>query len=135
PLDYVLGDPYDKSDAEAMRLIEPLKQQVREQKLWACHLTREHGGQGYGQVKLALLNEILGRSRWAPSVFGCQAPDSGNAEILAHYGSESQKKRYLQPLLDGQISSCYSMTEPHAGADPTLFITRADRDGDHWVIH
>ena len=85
----------------------------------------ELGGQGYGQVKLALLNEILGRSRWAPSVFGCQAPDSGNAEILALFGTEEQKQRYLQPLLDGEISSCYSMTEPQGGSDPGLFVTRA----------
>lgn len=134
PLDHVLGDPYDKSDERAMRLVAPLQRQVHEQQLWACHLTPEHGGQGYGQVKLALLNEILGRSRWAPSVFGCQAPDSGNAEILAKYGTAEQKQRYLQPLLDGLISSCYSMTEPHAGADPTLFTTRAVRDGDDWVI-
>jgi acyl-CoA dehydrogenase len=103
--------------------------------LWACHLGPELGGQGYGQLKLALMQELLGRSGWAPSVFGCQAPDSGNAEILAHYGSESQKARYLQPLLDGEISSCYSMTEPHAGADPTLFKTTAVRDGDDWVIN
>src|SRR6476661_6748270 len=95
----------------------------------AYHLDPELGGEGYRQVKLALLNEILGRSVWAPSIFGCQAPDSGNAEILAHYGTEEQKGKYLQPLLDGQISSCYSMTEPHAGADPTLFTTRAEQDG------
>jgi acyl-CoA dehydrogenase len=68
-------------------------------------------------------------------VFGCQAPDSGNAEILAHYGTDEQKGKYLQPLLDGAISSCYSMTEPHAGADPTLFTTRAELDGDEWVIN
>ena len=68
-------------------------------------------------------------------MFGCQAPDSGNAEILAHYGTEEQKAKYLQPLLDGQISSCYSMTEPHAGADPTLFTTLAVQDGDEWVIN
>lgn len=135
PLDLVLGDPYDKTDPVARSLVAPLQDRVREQRLWACHLGPELGGQGYGQVKLALLNEILGRSRWAPSVFGCQAPDSGNAEILAHYGTEEQKARYLQPLLDGEISSCYSMTEPHAGADPTLFTTRAVRDGDGWVIN
>ncbi len=135
PLDLVLGSPYDKSDARMMRLIRPLQEQVKERGLWACHLGPELGGPGYGQLKLALMNEILGRSRFAPSVFGCQAPDSGNAEILAHYGSESQKQKYLQPLLDGEISSCYSMTEPHAGADPTLFTTRAERDGDEWVIN
>jgi acyl-CoA dehydrogenase len=134
PLDYVLGDAYDKTDHRALAVVRPLQQQVRDQGLWAAHLKPDMGGQGYGQVKLALLNELLGRSRWAPSVFGCQAPDSGNAEILAHFGTAEQKAKYLQPLLDGAISSCYSMTEPHAGADPTLFQTRAVRDGDEWVI-
>ncbi|MEA3019273.1 MAG: acyl-CoA dehydrogenase, partial [Actinomycetota bacterium] len=81
------------------------------------------------------LNEILGRSGFAPVVFGCAAPDTGNSEILAHYGTKEQKERYLQPLLDGEISSCYSMTEPHAGADPTLFTTHAVRDGNEWVIN
>jgi acyl-CoA dehydrogenase len=135
PLDFVAASPYDKSNAEMMAVLRPLQRRVREQGLWACHLRPELGGQGYGQVKLALLNEILGRSRWAPSVFGCQAPDSGNAEILATFGTQQQKDRYLQPLLDGEISSCFSMTEPQAGADPGLFVTRAVRDGDQWVIN
>ena len=135
PLDLVFGSPYDKSDERAMAVLRPLQQQVRDHDLWAAHLGPDLGGQGYGQVKLALLNELLGRSGWAPSVFGCQAPDSGNAEILAHYGTEEQKGKYLQPLLDGLISSCYSMTEPHAGADPTLFTTRAVKDGNEWVIN
>ncbi|QKW35736.1 acyl-CoA dehydrogenase family protein [Actinomadura sp. NAK00032] len=135
PLDLVLGDPYDKGDPRYKRLVRPLQDQVRDKGLWACHLGPDLGGQGYGQVKLALLNEILGRSRWAPSVFGCQAPDSGNAEIIAHFGTPEQKDRYLRPLLDGDISSSYSMTEPHGGADPTLFTTRAVRDGDGWVIN
>lgn len=135
PLDFVLGNPYDKSDERAMAVLRPLQQQVKDKGMWACHLGPELGGPGFGQVKLALLNEILGRSSWAPSVFGCQAPDSGNAEILAHYGSEAQKERYLAPLLAGEISSCYSMTEPHAGADPVLFKALAVRDGDEWVIN
>lgn len=135
PLDHVLDDPYDKSDQRAARLVAPLQRQVRNRGLWACHLGPDLGGQGYGQLRLALLNEQLGRSRWAPSVFGCQAPDSGNAEILAHYGTPAQKVEFLQPLLDGEISSCYSMTEPQAGADPTLFRTRAVRRGDRWVIN
>ncbi|MGI8664360.1 MAG: acyl-CoA dehydrogenase family protein [Acidimicrobiales bacterium] len=135
PLDLILGDPYDKSDERALAHIRPLQQEVKDRGLWACHLGPELGGRGYGQVKLALLNELLGRSRWAPSIFGCQAPDSGNAEILAHYGTEEQKAKYLQPLLDGLISSAYSMTEPHAGADPTLFTTRAELDGDQWVLN
>jgi acyl-CoA dehydrogenase len=134
PLDYILGDPYDKDDPVARQLVAPLQARVKERGLWAAHLGPELGGQGFGQLKLALMNEILGRSRFGPSVFGCQAPDSGNAEILAHFGSEEQKAKYLQPLLDGEISSCYSMTEPQAGADPTLFTTQARRDGDDWVI-
>ena len=117
------------------KVIDPLKEQVRRKGLWATHLGPELGGQGYGQLKLALLNEILGRSQWAPIVFGCQAPDTGNAEIIAHYGTPEQKERYLRPLLDGEIFSSYSMTEPQGGADPTQFQTRAVRDGDDWVIN
>ncbi|MCV7216418.1 acyl-CoA dehydrogenase family protein [Mycobacterium crocinum] len=135
PLDFAPLDPYEKTNPQVLRVLRPLQQAVREQGLWAAHLSPELGGQGYGQVKLALLNEIVGRSRWAPSVFGSQAPDSGNAEILAMFGTEEQKKRYLQPLLNGEISSCYSMTEPHGGSDPGLFTTHAERDGDEWVIN
>jgi acyl-CoA dehydrogenase len=134
PLDLVLKNPYDKTDTRAQAIIRPLQQRVRDEGLWACHLEPDLGGQGYGQLKLALLNEIIGSSKWAPSVFGCQAPDSGNAEIIAHFGTPSQRQKYLQPLLDGEISSSYAMTELHAGADPTLFTTRARRDGDEWVI-
>jgi acyl-CoA dehydrogenase len=135
PLDLVLGEAYDLRDAEVRKFTTPLKERVKERGLWACHLGPDLGGPGYGQLKLALMNEILGRSRFAPIVFGCQAPDSGNAEILAHYGTQGQKDRYLKPLLNGDIVSCYSMTEPHAGADPTLFTTRAIRDGNEWVIN
>ena len=116
-------------------VVDDLKQRVRVKGLWATHLSPDLGGQGYGQLKLALLNEILGRSSWAPVIFGCQAPDTGNAEILAHYGTPEQKERYLRPLLDGELFSSYSMTEPQGGADPTQFTTRAVRDGDHWVIN
>src|SRR5690606_4720758 len=93
------------------------------------------GGQGYGQLKLALLNEILGKSIWGPRIFGTQAPDTGNAEIIAHYGTPEQRERYLEPLLEGDIVSCFSMTEPQGGADPGVFVTRAERDGDEWVIN
>ena len=80
------------------------------------------------------MNEILGRAKCAPVAFGCQAPDSGNAEILAHYGTVEQKDRYLQPLLDNEICSCYSMTEPQGGADPKVFTCQAEAIGDEWVI-
>src|SRR5690606_27591229 len=102
-------------------IIKPLQQKVREKGLWATHLPPELGGLGEGQVKLALLNEILGRSANAPMIFGCQAPDTGNAEIIAHYGTDEHKAKYLQPLLDGEIFSCFSMTEPQGGSDPLEF--------------
>ena len=136
PLDLVWKhEQFVPLDGARRKAIEPLKQEVRKQRLWATHLGPELGGQGYGQLKLALLNEILGRSSWAPIVFGCQAPDTGNAEIIAHYGTPEQKERYLQPLLDGEVFSSYSMTEPQGGADPAQFRTRAVKDGDHWVIN
>lgn len=135
PLDLLFVDPYDKRDLEALRIIKPLQREVREHGLWAAHLGPEFGGPGFGQLKLALLNEILGRSRYAPSVFGCQAPDSGNAEIIARFGTDSQKERYLRPLLAGDISSSYSMTEPHAGADPALFQTSAVPTGTGWLLN
>jgi acyl-CoA dehydrogenase len=134
PLDLVLGSEWDIHAPLFGKLVRPLQALVRESKLWACHLGPELGGRGYGQVKLALLNEILGRSRFGPIVFGCQAPDSGNSEILAHYGTAQQKERYLKPLLENQIVSCFSMTEPQGGADPQVFTTRAVRAGDEWVI-
>ena len=99
------------------------------------HLGPNLGGPGYGQVKLALLNEILGRTHCGPIVFGCQAPDSGNAEILAHYGTDALKQTYLEPLLRQDIVSSFSMTEPQGGADPTQFVTRAELDGHEWVIN
>jgi acyl-CoA dehydrogenase len=135
PLDLLWGDrTFHPLDDKLRKIVDPLKQRVRDEKLWACHLGPELGGEGYGQVKLSLMNEILGRSRWAPIIFGCQAPDTGNAEIIAHYGTDEQKERYLRPLLDGEIFSSYSMTEPQGGSDPTRFETRARRDGEEWVI-
>src|SRR5215831_8620056 len=136
PLDYLFPHQQFVPMTDAKRkIMDPLKDEVRAHDLWATHLGPELGGQGFGQLKLALLNEVLGRSPWASTVFGTQAPDTGNAEIIAHYGTPEQKDRYLRPLLDGELFSCYSMTEPHAGADPTMFRTRAERDGDEWVIN
>jgi len=127
-------DPFDVHNEKTRALIKPLQEEVRQRGLWACHLTPDLGGQGYGQLKLALMNEILGRSQWASRVFGTQAPDTGNAEIIAHYGTLEQKRKYLQPLLDGEMVSCYSMTEPRGGSDPAQFRCRAWREGDGWVL-
>ena len=136
PLDYLFpkDETYNVNNAALMAILAPLKQQVRDVGLWACHLPPALGGGGWGQLKLALMNEILGRSFFAPTVFGTAAPDTGNAEILAHFGSDAQKARYLKPLLDGDIVSCFSMTEPQGGADPKVFTCRAVRDGDSWVL-
>jgi acyl-CoA dehydrogenase len=127
----------DELDQAALhRFYAPLQEEVRRRGLWAAHLDPELGGQGYGQVKLGLLHEVLGSSPYAPSAFGCQAPDSGNSEILALAGTSEQRERYLHPLLAGDLKSAFSMTEPDtAGSDPTLLATRAVRDGEDYVIN
>jgi acyl-CoA dehydrogenase len=135
PLQYVIDHPLDMNDPLRNKLIKPLQQKVKDMGLWACHLGPDLGGPGYGQVKLGLLNEILGGAGYAPVVFGCQAPDTGNSEILAHYGSERHKEQYLKPLLNNEICSCFSMTEPQGGADPKVFKTTGVLEGDEWVIN
>ena len=121
--------------AQLERAMAPLQEEVKSRALWAAHLPPELGGQGFGQVKLGLMHEVLGTSLLAPMAFGNQAPDSGNSEILALAGTPEQKERWLDPLLAGDVRSAFSMTEPGAGADPTLLSTTAVRDGDGWVIN
>jgi acyl-CoA dehydrogenase len=123
-------------DWEQLKAVsKPLQDRVKDQGLWAAHLGPELGGPGFGQVKLGLMHEIIGRSVRAPLIFGNQAPDSGNSEILALAGTPEQKARWLRPLLDGEYRSCFAMTELDvAGSDPTLIQTRAVQDGDEWVI-
>ncbi|MGH9029635.1 MAG: acyl-CoA dehydrogenase family protein [Acidimicrobiales bacterium] len=127
------------SDDALARAIRPLQEEVKRQGLWAAHLPPELGGKGFGQVRLGLLHEVLGRTYLAPVVFGNNAPDSGNAELLAvgieASGRTEQRDRWLQPLLDGKLRSAFSMTEPGAGADPTLIRTTAVRDGEEWVLN
>jgi acyl-CoA dehydrogenase len=119
-----------------MRAVKPLQEKVKARGLWAAHLEPSLGGQGFGQVKLGLMHEILGTTPIAPLAFGNAAPDSGNSEILALAGTPEQQDRYLHPLLAGDLKSAFSMTEPGtAGSDPTLLQTRAVRDGDEWVIN
>ena len=118
------------------KLTAPLKEEVKKRGLWACHLDHELGGQGYGQVKLALMHEILGRSGPAPNIFGNQAPDSGNSELIAIGATPEQREKWLEPLLRGEMTSSFSMTEPHySGSDPTMIKTFAVRDGDEYVIN
>ena len=113
------------------RAIAPLQEQVKARGLWAAHLPPDLGGQGFGQVKLGLMHEILGSSPYAPVAFGNNAPDSGNAELIALAGTPDQKAEWLEPLLAGDLRSAFSMTEPAtAGSDPTLLETRAVEDAD-----
>ncbi len=128
------GAQFDPGYKAAKRHLKPLQERVKAQGLWACHLGPHLGGPGYGQVKLGLMNEIIGRSSWAPVVFGTAAPDTGNAEILALFGTPEQKQRFLGPLMAGDIVSCFSMTEPQGGADPDVFTCAATQDGEEWVI-
>jgi acyl-CoA dehydrogenase len=114
--------------------IRPLMETVKQRGLWAAHLSPELGGQGFGQVKLALMHEILGGSELAPPVFGNQAPDSGNSELIALAGTDEQKRRWMLPLLDGSLYSAFSMTELGTGSDPRQFTTSARRAGNEWII-
>jgi alkylation response protein AidB-like acyl-CoA dehydrogenase len=134
PLDLVFPGAAYSRNPKAKALADPLKQQVKDRGLWALFLDRDLGGPGFGQLKLALLNEILGRYRSAPVVFGTAAPDTGNMEMLAAYGTPEQKEKWLYPLMNQEIFSAYSMTEPQGGSDPNMFKTSAVRDGDQWVI-
>ncbi len=123
-------------DAESDALMKDLQSQVKAMGMFAMFIGPEAGGTGKGFLPYAYVNEILGRSPYAPRAFGCAAPDTGNAEILHQFGTADQKERFMKPLIAGEIRSCFSMTEPEvSGADPTGLRTRAVRDGDEWVIN
>src|SRR3954467_2004878 len=125
----------ERQDDDGEKLLAQLRGEVRELGLWAPHVPPEAGGSGTGFLDYAYLNEHIGRSMFGQLVFGCQAPDAGNAEILHMFGTDEQKERWLHPLVAGQIRSFFSMTEPEVpGSDPTTLRTRAVRDGDDWVI-
>src|SRR3954454_2703214 len=131
PNERILEQQHDEGE----KLLAELRDEVRELGLWAPHVPPEAGGSGTGFLDYAYLNEHIGRSMFGQLVFGCQAPDAGNAEILHMFGTEEQKERWLQPLVAGEIRSFFSMTEPEVpGSDPTTLRTRAVRDGDTWVI-
>jgi alkylation response protein AidB-like acyl-CoA dehydrogenase len=125
----------DREDDAAETLVRTLQGEVKDAGLWAPHVPPDAGGTGTGFLDYAYLNEQIGRTVWGQLVFGCQAPDAGNAEILHLFGTDEQKERWLYPLVAGEIRSFFSMTEPEVpGSDPTTLRTRAVRDGDEWVI-
>jgi alkylation response protein AidB-like acyl-CoA dehydrogenase len=132
---YPVEAELDREDDPSHRLMIDLRAAARGAGLWAPHLPPEAGGTGRGFLAYAYLNEEIGRSVWAQLMFGCQAPDAGNGEILHLFGTPEQKERWLRPLVAGELRSFFSMTEPDvSGSDPTGLKTRAVRDGEEWVI-
>ncbi|MFC4767837.1 acyl-CoA dehydrogenase family protein [Effusibacillus consociatus] len=118
------------------KILKPLQHRVKDSGLWAGHMPKEVGGMGMGFVSLGLLSEIIGRSPIGPYIFGSMAPDAGNSEILWHAGTDEQKKKYLLPLVNADVRSCFAMTEPEvSGSDPTMLHAGAELDGDEWVIN
>ncbi len=116
--------------------MKALRAEAKSLGLWNLYLPDSDWGAGVSNHDYSVICEHTGRCQFAPRVFNCNAPDTGNAEILAQFGTDSQKQEYLIPLLEGEIRSCFSMTEPDtAGSDPTGLRTTAVRDGDDWVIN
>ena len=119
------------------RILVEIRERARAEGLWNLFMPDERYGAGLTNVEYAALCEEMGRSpAIAPMAFNCSAPDTGNMEILAEHGTDEQRERWLRPLLDGEIRSCFSMTEPEvSGSDPTTLRSRAELDGGEWVIN
>ena len=121
---------------EALELRAAIKARVKAAGLWAPHLPQEYGGMGLDFLAHAYMNEVLAYALGAASFFGVVAPNSGNQSILVKYGTDAQKQQWLHPLIEGEMESGFSMTEPHnPGSDPRSLDTSAVRDGDEWVIN
>jgi acyl-CoA dehydrogenase len=127
----------DENDYGSIReAVIKMRKEAIARGLWLPHMPKEWGGMGLGHVELALMSAEAGRTRYGPFAINCQAPDEGNMHTLLHWGSDEQKEKYLRPLCEGRVRSCFAMTEPEvAGSDPTLIRTRAVKQGDDWVIN
>jgi acyl-CoA dehydrogenase len=135
PNDARLHEP-DLDRGERRRLLLGMRETAKAEGMWLPHMPAEFGGMGLGHVALAIVQAEAAKTTWGPFVMNCQAPDEGNMHTLLHWGTDEQKERYLRPLCDGVVMSCFAMTEPEvAGSDPTLIQTRAYQDGDEWVLN
>jgi acyl-CoA dehydrogenase len=113
-----------------------LRRKARQRGLWLPHMPPEFGGLGLGPLGIAMISAECGRNRLAPFIVNCQAPDEGNMHTLLHFATPAQKEKYLRPLCEGRVRSCFAMTEPEvAGSDPTQIQTHAEKQGDNWVIN
>src|SRR3954463_8728293 len=129
------ADVLERGFIEAAPLLADLRRRCKAAGMWGPQLPPELGGLGLGLVEHALVSERLGRSPLGHYVFGCQAPDAGNLEILHRYGTPEQQDRWLGPLARGEIRSCFSMTEPeNPGSNPTMLSCQARRDGETYVV-
>ncbi len=130
-----VGDRWELTDRQ-LEILDSLKLEAKNAGLWNFFLPESQGGAGVSNLEYAHLAEVMARNPIASEIFNCAAPDTGNMEVLERYGSEAQKKEWLEPLLDGKIRSAFAMTEPHvASSDATNICTSAVLDGDEWVIN
>jgi acyl-CoA dehydrogenase len=127
------GEP-DRSDI--VRMIIELRQKAHEWNVWLPHMPKEWGGLGLGITAMAFVSAESARTNFGPFILNAQAPDEGNQHTLLHHANDEQKEKYLRPLLEGRVRSCFAMTEPEvAGSDPTGIRTMAVQDGDEWVVN
>jgi len=120
---------------EALPLLEELRAKARAEGLWAPYLPATEGGLGLGMTEFAQVSELMASTPYGHFVFNCQAPDIGNIELLHRHADAGQRDRFLRPLQEGRVRSCFGMTEPgHAGSNPIVMSTRAVPDGGEWVI-